>query len=47
MGVTVGLFPVTGMTLPLISYGRTSFLIFMALLGMVRSIEKDIMRRIA
>jgi|MTBAKSStandDraft_2_1061841.scaffolds.fasta_scaffold03972_12 cell division protein FtsW len=47
MGVTVGLFPVTGMTLPLISYGRTSFLVFMTLLGLARSIEKDIARRMS
>ena len=47
MGVTVGLFPVTGIPLPLISYGRTSFLIFMTLLGLARSIEKDIARRLS
>lgn len=45
MGVTVGLFPITGLTLPLISYGRTSFLIFMMIFGLFRSIEKDIVRR--
>ncbi|TYB30681.1 MAG: hypothetical protein FXF47_07845 [Candidatus Mcinerneyibacterium aminivorans] len=45
MGVTVGLFPITGLTLPFISYGRTSFLIFMALMGLMRSVEKEIVRR--
>ncbi len=45
MGVTVGMFPVTGMTLPLISYGRTSYLTYMILLGLARGLEKNIVRR--
>ncbi len=47
MGVTVGLFPVTGVTLPLISYGRTSYLTYMIILGFARSLEKDVIRRMA
>ncbi len=45
MGVTVGLFPITGLTLPFISYGRTSLLMFMALIGLMKSVEKEIVRR--
>ncbi len=44
IGVTVGVFPITGMTLPILSYGRTSVIMFMILLGLLRSIEKDIIR---
>src|SRR6056297_4242722 len=45
MGVTIGLFPITGLTLPFISYGRTSLIIFMGLLGLMKSVEKNIIRR--
>ena len=45
MGVTIGLLPITGVTLPLISYGRTSFIIFVFLIAIFRSVEKDIIRR--
>ena len=40
MGVAVGLFPVTGQTLPLVSMGGTSILFTSASLGMLLSISK-------
>ena len=40
IGMTMGLFPVVGLTLPLISYGRTSFLIFMIMLGFLLNLSK-------
>ncbi len=44
IGVTLGIFPITGMTLPIISYGRTSGIMFMLLFGLLRSVEKDMLR---
>ena len=35
MSMTMGLSPVVGITLPMVSYGRTSFIVFMAMLGML------------
>lgn len=37
-GMNLGLLPVTGITLPLLSYGGSSLLTMMALLGMVQSV---------
>lgn len=44
IGVTLGIFPITGMTLPIISYGRTSLIMFMVLFGLLRSVEKDMLK---
>jgi rod shape determining protein RodA len=40
MGMVMGLFPVVGITLPMISYGRTSFMIFMIMMGFLLSLSK-------
>jgi len=41
IGMSVGLMPVTGLTLPLVSYGGSSFLATSIALGRVLSIHKD------
>lgn len=40
MGMVMGLFPVVGITLPMISYGRTSFMVFMIMMGFLLSLSK-------
>ena len=40
MGMVLGLLPVVGITLPLVSYGRTSFMIFVAMLGILLSLSR-------
>jgi len=40
IGMVMGLLPVVGITLPLISYGRTSFMIFALLLGFLLNLSK-------
>jgi rod shape determining protein RodA len=40
IGMVMGLFPVVGITLPLVSYGRTSFMIFALLLGFLLNLSK-------
>ncbi len=40
IGMVMGLFPVVGITLPLISYGRTSFIVFAVMLGFLLSLSK-------
>ena len=40
IGMVMGMFPVVGITLPLISYGRTSFMIFMVMLGFLLSLSR-------
>jgi rod shape determining protein RodA len=40
MGMVMGLFPVVGITLPMISYGRTSFMVFMLMMGILLSLSK-------
>ncbi|MDO5041183.1 MAG: putative peptidoglycan glycosyltransferase FtsW [Peptoniphilus sp.] len=42
LGVGCGLFPVTGITLPLISYGGTSLLVTMASVGILLGISRDV-----
>ena len=41
LGVVVGLFPVTGITLPLISYGGSSLLVMMGSIGLLMSIANE------
>ena len=41
VGMTVGLMPVTGLTLPLISYGGSSLLMTLFALGLILSIHKE------
>lgn len=40
IGVVIGLLPVTGITLPIISYGGTSLMISLAMIGIVLNISK-------
>ena len=42
LGVVVGLFPVTGVTLPLMSYGVTSLLVTLIEIGIMYNIIKSI-----
>lgn len=41
LGVVVGLFPVTGVTLPLMSYGGTSLVITLMSIGILINISKS------
>jgi len=45
MGVTVGLLPATGLTLPLISMGGTSILMTCISLGIILSVSRDAMEK--
>ena len=40
IGMVMGLLPVVGITLPLVSYGRTSFMVFALLLGFLLNLSK-------
>jgi len=40
MAMVLGLCPVVGLTLPLISYGRSSFMVFMIMLGILLNISR-------
>lgn len=40
IGMVLGLFPIVGLTLPLVSYGRTSFLIFIIMMGILINLSK-------
>ncbi len=42
MGVTVGLFPVTGLTLPLVSWGGTSLVITATMIGMIQAVSQHV-----
>lgn len=46
IAVTVGVLPVTGVTLPLISYGGTSVIITMAMMGILLNISRKRIKRI-
>ena len=41
IGMNIGVLPITGITLPLISYGGSSLLVTFICLGMVASIVKE------
>jgi cell division protein FtsW (lipid II flippase) len=41
MGVVVGLFPVLGVTLPLVSAGGSSMIASLAAIGVVLAVERD------
>ena len=41
IGMTVGLLPITGITLPFVSYGGSSLLVSMASIGIILNIAKD------
>lgn len=40
IGMVMGMFPVVGLTLPLVSYGRTSFLVFVIMIGFLLGLNK-------
>lgn len=40
MGMTMGIFPVVGITLPLVSYGRSSFVIFIIMMGFLLNLSR-------
>jgi rod shape determining protein RodA len=40
IGMNIGLCPVVGITLPLISYGRTSFIVFVVMLGFLLNLSR-------
>jgi rod shape determining protein RodA len=41
VGMTVGLMPITGLTLPLVSYGGSSLLVSMASIGLLNNIGRS------
>lgn len=40
VGMVVGLFPIVGLTLPLVSYGRSSYLIFAIMIGILLNLSR-------
>jgi rod shape determining protein RodA len=40
VGMVMGLFPIVGLTLPFVSYGRSSFLIFIIMMGFLLNVSK-------
>jgi cell division protein FtsW (lipid II flippase) len=45
IGMTVGLLPITGITLPFISYGGSSLLSYMLMLGFIFNISNEVIRK--
>ena len=43
IGMTIGLFPITGITLPFISYGGSSLISYLIMIGLITNIvfEKE------
>ena|SRR3989338_594326 len=41
IGMTLGLCPVVGLTLPFVSYGRSSFIVFVIMLGIILNLNKN------
>ena len=46
MAVASSLFPVTGVTLPFISYGGTSVIVFLSMMGILLNISRQRIKRI-
>jgi cell division protein FtsW (lipid II flippase) len=44
IGMNIGIMPVTGITLPLLSYGGSSVLVIMMILGILQNIYKEYMK---
>ena len=44
IGMTIGLLPITGITLPFISYGGSSLLSYMLMIGFVFTIANEDLR---
>ncbi len=44
MGMTMGIMPVTGIPLPLVSYGGSSTVAFLAMIGLVQNVHMRRMR---
>jgi cell division protein FtsW len=41
LGVVVGVFPVTGLTLPFLSYGGSSLMVSLALVGLILGVARE------
>ena len=46
MSVASSLLPVTGVTLPFISYGGTSIIVFLSMIGILLNISRQRIKRI-
>ena len=44
IGMTLGLLPITGITLPFISYGGSSLLSYMLMLGFIFNISNEVIK---
>ena len=40
IGMVMGMFPVVGITLPFVSYGRTSLLVFVVMMGFLLNLNR-------